>query len=54
MTSHEVARGAARPRGDKLEQVGGRAQRSSVYRGLVTVGLTDCGVVHFLIASARP
>jgi hypothetical protein len=51
MTSHKVAKGAARPLGDKLEQVGGRAQRSGVYQGLVTVGLIAYGVVHLLIAS---
>jgi hypothetical protein len=50
MTSHEDARGAARTAGDKIEQVGAAAQRSSIYRGLVTVGLIAYGVVHLLIA----
>ncbi|WP_328994464.1 DUF1206 domain-containing protein [Kribbella sp. NBC_01245] len=50
MTSGDSAGGAARAAGDKIEQVGGKAQRSGVYRGLVTVGLIAYGVVHLLIA----
>lgn len=50
MTSPEVASGAARTAGGKAEQVGHWAQRSSIYQGLVTVGLIAYGVVHLLIA----
>ncbi len=50
MTSRDAASGAARAAGGKAEEIGGWAQRSSIYRGLVTAGLIAYGTVHLLIA----